>query len=97
MLILSEVWMLLFKILFLFAALKLHDVKTAPFQPTLLYSIPVLLINLFGGVPLLPLFFISIIMLCVSYVYFSLLTKFNFGLGYFVIMCLGGVILVLLS
>ena len=86
---------MLFKIIFLIAALKLHDIKTLPLMPTLLYCIPILLISLISGTPLLSLFVGGIIMLCVSYVYFGLLTKYNNGVEYFAIMGIGGAILLL--
>lgn len=86
---------MLFKILFLIAALKLHDVKSEPFTPALLYCVPILLISLFSGVGVLSLFIGAIIMFCVAYVYFGLLTKFNNGTEYFAIMGIGGAILVL--
>ena len=86
---------MLFKILFLIGALKLHDVKTEPFSPTLLYCIPILLISLFSGAPFLSLFIGAIIMFCVSYMYFGLLTKFNNGIEYFAVMGVGGAVLVL--
>lgn len=86
---------MLFKILFLFAALKLHDVKAEPLPATLLYCIPILLISLFSGVPFLSLLIGAIIMFCVTYVYFGLLTKFNAGSEYFAIMAIGGLVLVL--
>ncbi len=86
---------MLFKILFLFGALKLHDIKVEPLSPTLLYCIPILLISLFSGASFLSLFVGAIIMLCVSYIYFGLLTKFNQGAEYFAIMGVGGAVLVL--
>lgn len=85
---------MLFKILFLIGALKLHDLKNKPFPPALLYCIPILLISLFSGSDILPLVIGGIIMFCVSYVYFGLLTKFNNGLEYYGIMVFGGAILV---
>jgi len=85
----------LFKILFLFAALKLHDIKVEPLSPTLLYCLPILLISLISGIPLLSLFISAIIMLCVAYVYFGLLTKFNNGVEYYAVMGIGGAILLL--
>lgn len=86
---------MLFKILFLIAALKLHDIKTEPLSPTLLYCIPIFLFSLFSDIPFLALFIGSVIMLCVTYVYFGLLTKFNQGIEYFTIMGVGGGILLL--
>tara|TARA_R110002012_G_scaffold11479_7_gene51792 strand:+ start:9440 stop:9607 length:168 start_codon:yes stop_codon:yes gene_type:complete len=38
---------------------------------------------------LLGLFISTIIIFCVSYVYFGLLTKFNYGIEYFVILAIG--------
>mgnify|MGYP003642485452 FL=1 len=86
---------MLFKILFLMAALKLHDVKTEPFSPTLLYCLPIFLISLFSDIPFIALFIGTVIMLCVTYVYFGLLTKFNHGIEYFAIMGVGGAILLM--
>ena len=86
---------MLFKILFLFAALKLHDSKVEPLSPTLLYCLPILLISLISGISLLSLLIGAIIMLCVAYVYFGLLTKFNHGVEYFAVMGVGGAILLL--
>lgn len=86
---------MLFKILFLIAALKLHDVKAEALKPTLLYCVPMLLIGLLSGIPFLSLLIGGIITFCVSYIYFGLLTKFNNGAEYFAIMGLGGAVLVL--
>ena len=86
---------MLFKILFLFAALKLHDFKSEPLNPALLFCIPILLIGLISGTTFLSLFIGAVIMFCVSYVYFGLLTKFNKGIEYFAIMVVGGAVLVL--
>jgi hypothetical protein len=61
----------------------------------LLYCIPIILLSLFSGMPLFSLIVMSIIMLCVTFVYFGLLTKFNGGVEYYVITLLGGVLLVL--
>jgi len=85
---------MLFKILFLIGALKLHDIKAEPLAPTLLYCTPILLISLLYGVSLFSTLISAVIMFCVSYVYFGLLTKFNNGAEYFAIMGIGGAILV---
>ena len=86
---------MLFKILFLIAAIKLHDVKAEALKPTLLYCVPILLISLVTGVPFLSLLIGGIITFCVTYIYFGLLTKFNSGVEYFAIMGLGALVLVL--
>ena len=86
---------MLFKVLFLVAALNLHNNKAAPLNPALLFCIPTLLISLFYGEGFLVLLFGGVIMFCVSYVYFGLLTKFNTGIEYFAIMVLGAAVLLL--
>lgn len=86
---------MLLKLLFLFAALKVHDIKSDPFHATLVYCLPILIVSLFSGVPFLSLLVGAVIMVCVSLVYFVLLTKFNKGIDHYVIMSLGGLLLVL--
>ena len=86
---------MLLKFIFLFAALKLHDVKMEPMAPTLLYCIPLIFIALFSDISFLSLLVGGIIMFCVSFIYFGLLTKFNKGVEYLAVMGLGGVFLVL--
>jgi len=86
---------MLFKLLFLIAAVKLHDFKGEPLNPTLLYCIPILLNSLISGATILSLFIGAIIMFSVAYIYFGLLTKFNYGWEYFAIMGVGGAILIL--
>jgi hypothetical protein len=86
---------MLIKLFFLFVALKVHDLKSNPFHATMAYCIPILIVSLFSGAPFLSLLVGSVIMVCVSLVYFVLLTKFNKGVDYYVIMSLGGLLLVL--
>jgi len=85
---------LLIKVLFLVAALKLHDVKLDPISPTLLYTIPLALLGLAFGSSFLAALVGTVITLCVAFVYFALLTRFNSGVEYFGIMGAGAFLLV---
>ncbi|MDA0147104.1 hypothetical protein [Vibrio sp. LaRot3] len=86
---------MLFKLLFLFAALKLHDVRGEPVKPTLLYCVPLLVLALVFGSALSAVVIQGAVMMCVAFVYFGLLTKFNHGVEYFAIMILGGALQIL--
>ncbi|OCH18904.1 hypothetical protein A6E05_00710 [Aliivibrio sp. 1S165] len=85
---------MLFKLIFLFAALTLHGVKMNPYPPALLYTIPLVLMSLLSGSS----FFMSLIWgaitLCVSFVYFSLLTHVSSGPRHYAIIILGGMLLI---
>jgi len=82
------------KVFFLVAALKLHDVKLEPISPTLLYTIPLALLGLAFGSSVIAGVIGCVITLCVAYVYFALLTRFNSGVEYFMIMGVGAILLV---
>jgi hypothetical protein len=86
---------MIFKLICLIAALKLHDIKPHPYAPTLLYSVPLILFGLLLGSSIIGAIIGGIITLCVAFAYFLLLTKFNRGIEYFAIMGLGGVLLIL--
>ena len=85
---------MIFKIIFLIAALKLHDIKLEPLKPSLLYTIPLVFFTLIFGAGFLATLIGGVIVFGLSYVYFMLLTKFDFGLSHFLIMGIGGVVLV---
>ncbi|OEF10741.1 hypothetical protein [Aliivibrio logei] len=85
---------MLFKLIFLFAALTLHGVKRTPYPPTLLYSIPLILMGLMSGASFIMSLIGGAITLCVSFVYFSLLTHFSSGTQHYTIIILGGGLLI---
>ena len=85
---------MLFKLIFLFAALTLHGIKKTPYPPTLLYSISLILMGLMSGASLLMMLISGAVTLCVSFVYFSLLTHFSSGVQHYAIIILGGGLLI---
>jgi hypothetical protein len=81
-------------LIFLLAALKLHDVLDKPLQPALLFTIPTFIFALLFGAAFLPLLLYSGIGFAIAYGYFFLLSRFPFGASYYTIAAVGGVVLV---
>ena len=84
---------MIFKLVLLLAALKLHDVMDKPLQPAMLYTLPLFFLGLFYAGSFVHLLFFSVLTGVLSFLYFWLLSWFNEGPKYYAIMAIGGVIL----
>lgn len=85
---------MLFKLIFLFAALTLHGIRMNPYSPALLYTVPLVLMSLLSGSSFFMSLVWGVITLCVSFVYFSLLTNVSSGPRHYAIIILGGILLI---
>jgi hypothetical protein len=85
---------MLIKIIFLLAALKLHDVQEKPMPPTILYTLAYMVAALLSSASIFGSLIMGVIIFCVSLVYFTLLSRFSDDWRYYGVMVGGGAFLV---
>ena len=86
---------MLFKLIFIIAAIKLHDVVVKPLPPTVLFMVPVLIIEAITSENyLLSLVAVAIYSLII-YAYFWALTRFDTGMEYWATLFLGAIAIVI--
>ena len=86
-------FIIIFKVILLISAIKLHTIKREPLYSAMLYSIPLTIAALVMGTPLFNLLIGSSIILALSFGYFWLLGSVPNGKPYYTVMAVGALIL----
>ena len=86
-------FIIIFKVILLAAAIKLHTIKREPLYSAMLYSVPLTITALIMGTPLFNLLIGSGILLALAFGYFWLLGSVPNGKPYYTVMAIGALLL----